>query len=79
MNKPKTEYYKTRDDGQMIVVTRPTNGCYLLQIETGSLIDEAFDVGYIGEDAQFHPTYFNYVETTTPIKIPTFEEPILNN
>jgi hypothetical protein len=77
MNKPKTDYFKTRDDGVIIVVTRPCNGKMIRQIETGSLTDEAHDVGYKGEDGNYYPSMYTYA--STEIDIVKELEPIIKH
>ena len=64
----KTEYFKTRDDGVIIVVTKATNGCMIRQVETGSLQNEAYDVGYLGEDGNYYSSNYTYVSTGIEIK-----------
>ena len=61
--KPITEYYSTRQDGTILVITKPTNNCYLRQVETGQLYGEAIDVGYFGSDNQYHATKYTYEST----------------
>lgn len=70
MNKIITEYLKTRDDGVIIVITKATNNCYIIQMETGGLFDEAHDIGYVDEYNQYHPTKYSYALTNIPIKKP---------
>lgn len=78
MDKLKTEYYKTRDDGVIIVVTKATNNCMIRQVETGGLHDEAFDVGYKSEDGNYYPSNYTYISTDIEIiKQPNFNEPTL--
>lgn len=75
MNKPKTEYFTTREDGVMLVVTTPTNNCLIRQIETGSLCDKAIDIGYQDEEGNFHPLKYTYASTDMPIPLPP-KEPV---
>lgn len=40
----KTKYYKTRNDGVILVVTQTNNNCYIKQVETGALCTRAVDI-----------------------------------
>lgn len=69
--------YAIRNDGVKLYITRSTNGCYIIQNETGILYEEAIDV----EGAPY-----TYDETDTPIEplaqnneIDTLIEPLEQN
>ena len=66
--KPITEYYSTRQDGTILVITKPTNNCYIRQVEASQLYSEAIDVGYFGSDNQYHATKFTYETTDIAIE-----------
>jgi hypothetical protein len=68
MNKPITSFYMNRKDGTMLVITRPTNNCYIRQVETGQLYAEAIDVGYYGSDYKYHASKYTYEETNEVIE-----------
>jgi hypothetical protein len=74
MSKVRTEYFKTRDDGVVIVVTKSTNNCMIRKVETGSLYEEAYDVGYLGEDNNYHPSNYTYMPTNIEITAPVLEQ-----
>ncbi len=66
--KPITEFYKTRQDGSILVITKPTNNCYIRQVETGALYSEAIDVGYEVSKDVFAPVKYTYEETDIAIE-----------
>ena len=65
--KPITEFYINRQDGTMLVITKPTNNCYIKQVETGQLYSEAIDVGYF-DGKEYHATKYTYVSTDEVIE-----------
>jgi hypothetical protein len=75
MSKVRTEYFKTRDDGVVIVVTKSTNNCMIRKVETGELYEEAYDVGYLAVDDKYYPTNFSYVPTDIEIIVPEINVP----
>ena len=68
LTKPITEFYLLRKDGTILVITKPTNNCYIKQVETGQLYSEAIDVGYFGLDKQYHATKYTYESTNILIE-----------
>lgn len=63
----KCDYFKTREDGVILVKTYSTTKKYLKQLETG--IDdytEAVDIG-VYENGKYRPLYYTYVETEKDI------------
>lgn len=62
----KTEYYKTRNDGVILVRTYSTKNKYIKQVETGLEYTEAIDVGqYV--NGVYKPLKYNYIETDKEI------------
>lgn len=67
MSKPITSFYINRNDGTMLVITKPTNNCYIKQVETGALYEEAIDVGYF-DGKEYHANKYTYIETNEVIE-----------
>ena len=62
----KTEFFKIRDDGVILVKTYSTENKYIRQVETGLEYTEAIDIGEkVGED--YKPSKYTYEETDKPI------------
>ena len=64
----KTEYFKTRDDGVILVKTYSTENKYIKQLETNLEYDIAIDVG-IEENNTYKPKFYSYEETDKIIEI----------
>ena len=63
----KTEFFKIRDDGVILVRTYSIENKYIRQVETGTEYTEAVDIGEkVGED--YKPTKYTYEETDKPIE-----------
>ena len=63
----KTEFFKIRDDGVILVRIYSTENKYIRQVETGTEYTEAVDIGEkVGED--YKPTKYTYEETDKPIE-----------
>lgn len=66
--KPITEFYNLRKDGTLLVVTKTTNNCYIRQVETGNLYEEAIDIGYYDSvSKQYFASNYTYEETDIEI------------
>ena len=64
----KTEFFKIRDDGVILVRTYSIENKYIRQVETGTEYTEAVDIGEkVGED--YKPTKYTYEETDKEIKV----------
>jgi hypothetical protein len=63
----KTEYFKTRDDGVILVKTYSTDNKYIKQLETNLEYDFAIDVG-VEEKGVYKPKKYTYEETDVEIK-----------
>ena len=63
----KTEYFKTRDDGVILVKTYSTENKYIKQLETNLEYDIAIDVGEV-ELGIYKPKNYTYEETDELIK-----------
>lgn len=63
----KTEYFKTRDDGVILVKTYSTENKYIKQLETNLEYDIAIDVGIL-ENGIYKPKNYTYEETDELIK-----------
>lgn len=57
-----TEYYKTRNDGAILVRTYSTENKYIKQVETNLKYNEAIDLGKL-ENGEYKPKKYTYVET----------------
>ena len=63
----KTEFFKIRDDGVILVRTYSIENKYIRQVETGTEYTEAVDIGEkVGEDYKL--TKYTYEETDKPIE-----------
>ena len=63
----KTEFFKIRDDGVILVRTYSIENKYIRQVETGTEYTDAVDIGEkVGED--YKPTKYTYEETDKPIE-----------
>ena len=63
----KTEYFKTRDDGVILVKTYSTENKYIKQLETNLEYDIAIDIGIL-ENGTYKPKNYTYEETDNEIK-----------
>lgn len=63
----KTEYFKIRDDGVILVKTYSTNNKYIKQLETNLEYDIAIDVGIL-ENGIYKSKNYTYEETDNEIK-----------
>ena len=68
----KTEYYKTRNDGVILVKTYSKENKYIKQVETGLEYNEAIDVG-IYENGIYKAKNYTYVETEKVIEEVRYE------
>lgn len=62
------DYYKTRDDGVMLVRTYSTENKYIKNIETGYEDTEAIDVG-IYKNGEYMPLHYTYIELQKEIEL----------
>ena len=63
----KTEYFKTRNDGVILVKTYSTENKYIKQLETNLEYDIAIDVGEV-ELGIYKSKNYTYEETNNEIK-----------
>ena len=63
-------FYKTREDGAILVKTSSPNNCYIRQVETGRLYSSATDVGYKDENGNYYPSNYTYELTNIEVKKP---------
>ena len=63
----KTEYFKTRNDGVILVKTYSTENKYIKQLETNLEYDIAIDIGIL-ENGIYKPKNYTYEETDELIK-----------
>ena len=59
---------------KILVITKPTNDCYIRQVETNQLYNESTDIGYFGSDKQYHPKKYTYESTEIIIEDEQREE-----
>lgn len=67
-----TRFFRTREDGVILVQTVSTKGKMLLQKETGLLFPDPIDVGekYFDEktfEVKYKPKFYTYIETDEPV------------
>lgn len=63
----KTDFFKIRNDGVILVRTYSTENKYIRQVETGLEYIEAIDIGdLIG--SEYKPSKYTYEETDKPIE-----------
>ena len=63
----KCDYFKTREDGVILVKTYSTTNKYIKQVETGLEYTDAIDVGqYV--NGVYKPLKYTYVETEKEIE-----------
>lgn len=65
MNKLTPKFYKTREDGVALYITKSDNNKMILQVETGIEYSEAIDV---------FPVRYTYVETDKDIELSEEEQ-----
>ena len=63
----KTDFFKIRNDGVILVKTYSTENKYIRQVETGLEYDEAVDIG-VYEKGVYKPKNYTYVETDKDIE-----------
>ena len=62
----KTDFFKIRNDGVILVKTYSTENFYIKQVETGIEYTEAIDIGILENDV-YKAKLYTYVETDKEI------------